>query len=181
MEVWKDIKGYEWLYQVSNIWNIRTLKLKEKKVLKQRPLKKWNKYHCPIIDLRIWCNHKKTFIVSRIVAQAFLWLDMNNKKLLVCHKDDNPQNNNIENLFLWSQKDNMQDCSLKWRAWNQWKFWKYHHSSKQVNQYTKDWKFIKTWDSQKCVERGLWILSKRVSDVCMWKLKTAWWYKWSYA
>ena len=34
-EVWKDIKGYEGLYQVSNLGNVRSLNYNRQKIIKQ--------------------------------------------------------------------------------------------------------------------------------------------------
>ena len=41
-EIWKDIVWYEWLYQVSNLWNVRTLYKLDKiwRKLKGKILKK---------------------------------------------------------------------------------------------------------------------------------------------
>ena len=61
-----------------------------------------------------------------------------------------------------------------------WKFWKDNHLSKKVNQYTKDWKFIKTWVGISVVERELWINHWNLCQCCLWKYKTAWWFKWEY-
>ena len=57
----------------------------------------------------------KRYLLSRVIAAAFLWLDINDSKMFVCHKDDNPSNNSVDNLFLWTHMDNMQDRNNKWR------------------------------------------------------------------
>lgn len=49
------------------------------------------------------------------MGSTFLGLDLNDKTILVCHKDDNKENNILENLFLWTHKDNMQDMIKKGR------------------------------------------------------------------
>ena len=39
-EIWEDIKGYEGLYQVSNLGNVRSLNYNRQKIIKQlRPYK----------------------------------------------------------------------------------------------------------------------------------------------
>lgn len=116
-EIWKDIPWYEWLYQASNLWRVKSLD--------RIDLLKRNKYSCILnfipsswwyIRIRLCKNSTtKSFNVHRIVAQVFLWLDINNKKIVVCHKDDNPSNNRVDNLFLWSQKNNIEDMIKKWR------------------------------------------------------------------
>ncbi|MBL7790941.1 MAG: HNH endonuclease [Saprospiraceae bacterium] len=42
----------------------------------------------------------KKYLVHRLVANAFLGLDLKNKSMVACHKDDNTENNNVENLFV---------------------------------------------------------------------------------
>lgn len=94
VEIWKDIQGYEGLYQVSNHGNIRSfqpkgngsiphgMKLHEKRGYYQVGLRNNSK--------------KKYFAVHRIVATAFI----PNKDNLPCinHKDENKLNNHVENL-----------------------------------------------------------------------------------
>lgn len=134
MEIWKDIIWYEWMYQVSNLWNVKSLDRIIKnmkfnwKILKSNKLP--NSYH--IIDLRKWwLNTRKNFFIHRLVAQAFLWLDINNRKIVVCHKDDNPSNNCVDNLFLWTHKENTQDMISKWRDNYIWRwFWKWNWKTK---------------------------------------------------
>ena len=176
MEIWKDIKYYEWLYQISSLGRVKSFPkiwrwAHNGKILKLDKNKYWYLRICLCKD---W---KRVFFVHRLVAQAFLWLDINNKKILVCHKNETLidwlLNNSKNNLFLWTHKDNSQDMSKKLRSWMQWKFWKEHHLSKKVNQYTLDWKFIKTWECLSSIKRELWFNIFNISSCCNWKLKTA--------
>ena len=51
---------------------------------------------------------------------------------------------------------------------------------KTVHQYDLMWNFIKTWESIIEVRRKIKINDKNIISCCKWRLKTAWWYKWSY-
>lgn len=120
-----------------------------------------------------------------MVAQAFLWLDINfndsKKSLCVCHHDDNPLNNNVDNLFLWTNNDNIKDMVKKWRhKGTTWKLWKLSKLSKMVWQFSLQWDLIKIWNSLSDIERELNMSNSLISRVCTWKQKTAYWYKWSY-
>lgn len=111
-EIWKDIPWYEWLYQVSNKWNVKSLFLNRWFLLKYKnPHKKW-----AYVSLSK-NGSPKTILVSRLVASMFLWLDISNRKMCVCHIDDDPTNNNVTNLFLWTQQENMDDKVLKKRQY----------------------------------------------------------------
>lgn len=100
-EIWKDVKGYEGIYQVSNKGRIKSLERtinygnrlyhkKEtfmKQVLDKRgyPCVKLNKDNCV-----------KGISFHRIVAQTFI--PNPNNKPQVNHKDGNKLNNCVENL-----------------------------------------------------------------------------------
>lgn len=85
VEVWKDIEGYEGLYQVSNMGRVKSL-------IKGIILKQWtDKDGYRQVGLL-----KKTFKVHRLVAKAFI--ENPDDLPLVNHKDENKANNNITNL-----------------------------------------------------------------------------------
>ena len=106
MEEWRDVKGYEGLYQVSNKGRVKSLnridsrgnKVNEKIL---RPGKR-NNY----LFVNLYKNGKrKLYDIHRLVAQAFL---PNPDNLpVVNHKDENKLNNNVENLEWCTQAYNV--------------------------------------------------------------------------
>lgn len=109
-EMWKSIKGFEGIYSVSNLGDIRHEKTEKKTgtgnyarqqhILKQR---KNNKGYM-LVDLYKE-NKRYQMLVHRVVAMAFL--DNPNNYSVVNHKDENPLNNKVVNLEWCSQKYNM--------------------------------------------------------------------------
>lgn len=100
-EVWKDIQGYEGLYQISNIGRVKSLERKvshSKGGLRQvnkRILKNLlNKYGYAYVKLNN--TGKKYFSLHRLVALNFIANPENYKQ--VNHKDFNKLNNNVSNL-----------------------------------------------------------------------------------
>ena len=171
-EKFKDIPWYEWKYAISNLGRVKSLKRKKWFLIE------WEKFLKPFINTYLYYdlykdNKKTKKAMHRLIAESFIW---NIEWKVVCHKDDNPLNNNIDNLFIWTQKDNLQDMSNKWRSYNQWKFWKHHDLSKKVNQYTLSWKHIKLWHALRDIERELNINVSSISSCCHWRYKTAWWF-----
>lgn len=140
-EVWKDVEGYEGLYQVSNKGNVKSLnyhKTKKEKVLK----------HFIGIDgyLRVsLCKNKtiKRFLVHRLVSNAFLPNPHNFP--CVNHKDENKQNNVVSNLEWCTHKYNTNyGTSIARRA---------KSISKQVYQYSKDGVLISVFNSTNEAQR----------------------------
>lgn len=93
-EIWKAIEGFEGLYEVSNLGNIRRVGFKTEKEPKLIKLKVNTKGYFQVSLSKY--NKKKYFEVQRLVAKAFL---PNNLGLpCVNHKDENPLNNEVSNL-----------------------------------------------------------------------------------
>lgn len=92
-EVWKDIIGYEGLYQVSNLGRVKSLKHSEEWFLKYRLNKKG---YASVVLFKGTVSSKKQFMVHRLVADAFIPNPEN--KPQINHKDGNKLNNSVENL-----------------------------------------------------------------------------------
>ena len=111
-EIWKDIKGYENLYQVSNLGNVRVLdrhvnsgikynnKVKRKGQILKQFLKK-NGYLQVVLSNN---NTRKYIAVHRLVAETFLQNTHNLPQ--VNHKDENKLNNCVDNLEWCTAKYN---------------------------------------------------------------------------
>lgn len=179
-EIWKDIPWYEGLYQVSNLGRVKSITRERynwaKRIYKEKILKFWKRWH--YLKMCLYKNNKsKSITVHRLVAQAFLWLEISNLKILVCHKDDNPINCNLDNLFLWTHKDNTQDMMKKWRNlfYKEWEF-----KPKSILQFDKEWIFIREWNSMAEASRELSVRHNWISQCCTWRYKSSWWYTWKY-
>ena len=104
MEEWKDIEGYEGMYQISSYGRIKSIprrtangKCKYERILKQQTDKRGVK------RIGLHNNYKKkTFQVHRLVAEAFI--SNPNNLPDINHKDENPSNNKIDNLE-WCNKE----------------------------------------------------------------------------
>lgn len=106
-EVWKDIKGFERLYQISNLGRVKSLpKWMGSYYSKERILKnKLDRYGYHKVTL---CNGeqiRKYTTVHRLVAEAFI--PNSNNLSTVNHKDGNKLNNTVSNLEWASNKENI--------------------------------------------------------------------------
>ena len=94
-EEWRTIAGFEGLYEVSNLGNVRSIQFHGKRRIKIMSLTDVRGYK--LVKLRDWEN--KIFLsypVHRLVAQAFIPNPEN--KPQVDHIDTNPSNNAVGNL-----------------------------------------------------------------------------------
>ena len=102
MEIWKDIKGYEGMYQVSNLGRIKSLKFESEKILKSR--RGLNSY-CYV---NLCTNGKaKNFLVHQLVAIAFLNHIPCGHKLVVDHINNDKYDNRVDNLQVTTHRYNV--------------------------------------------------------------------------
>ncbi len=108
--MWKDVKNYEGLYQVSDDGRVKSLAREVKGAynsihkLKEKELKPWVASGYLRATLRK--DGIETFAsVHRLVAQAFI--PNSNSYDVVNHKDGNKMNNNVSNLEWCTASDNM--------------------------------------------------------------------------
>ena len=104
-EVWKDIAGFEGLYQVSNLGNVRSLDRTEfltnqhnqyGRKRKGGVVKQFHdKRGYMVVTFSKGCKLKQ-LKVHRLVAMAFLPNLCNHPQ--VNHKDENKENNRVDNL-----------------------------------------------------------------------------------
>lgn len=101
IEEWKDIDGYEGLYQVSNLGRIKSFhpRYKSERILKLHA------YTNGYLFIGLHKNNTtKQVMIHRLVANAFC--PNPNNLPVVMHLDDNNQNNVYTNLQWGTQKDN---------------------------------------------------------------------------
>lgn len=175
MEEFKDIKGYEGKYQISNFGRVKSLWFGKEKILK--PIEHSQGY----LTVILYKNRKiKTIKIHRLVAEAFISNPHNYP--CVNHKDENPANNCVDNLEWCTQKYNVNygNCQQRRVAKIDWKEISRKRTeklSKTVLQYTKDGKFVREWSStQECGRNGF--NQGAVSLCCNGKLKSHKGYIW---
>jgi hypothetical protein len=108
MEIWKEVKDYEGFFWVSNTGKVKS-KNKIRKLTKDK-----DEYLTVLLTKDGLKEFRKLKKVHRLVAEAFI---PNPDNLpCVCHKDDNPLNNNVNNLWWGTFDDNLKDMSRKDRS-----------------------------------------------------------------
>jgi hypothetical protein len=99
-EIYKDVVGYEGIYQVSNLGNVKRINKKNLSYLK--PLPNGKGYHQ--VALCVNCK-RKIYLIHRLVAQAFI--DNPNNYEQVNHINGIKTNNNLENLEWCNNSQNI--------------------------------------------------------------------------
>lgn len=175
VEEWKPIKGYEGLYEISNLGRVKSLGRKIKrynghnyseityppKILKNRIFQKG--YYQVILCKD---NVEKSFMVHRLVAETFI---------------PNPENKPEVN-HKWEIKIDNRASELEWSTHKE----NCEHRSnilkkgciKKVKQYDLDGNFIKEWNSIMEIKRELGINNSNIGECCKGRRKTAGGYVW---
>lgn len=161
-EIWKDIKGFEGLYQVSNMGRVRSLR--KNIILKSRIARGYE-------GVTLCANNiHKDYYIHRMVANAFI--PNPNNYPIVNHKDENKTNNCVDNLEWCTQEYNVNyGTGIAKRA---------RSRSKKVLQFNLDGTFIKEWKSTMDVQRNLGFAQSNIVKVCNGKRKSAYRYLWKY-
>lgn len=108
-EIWKDIKGYKGMYQVSNRGRAKSFYFGKATILTQYSDKHGYKY---VTLSKNGKHHQKR--LNRLVAEAFI---PNPQKLpVVHHKDNNPANNDASNLE-WTTSEGNKNYAMKDRRY----------------------------------------------------------------
>ena len=101
MEEWRNVVGFEGIYQVSNFGRIRSVKTG--KIKKQTIDKISNRPY-----LSLWRENKSTLCrPHKLVMEAFV--SVRPEGMECCHNDGNPQNNHWSNLRWDTPKNNHAD------------------------------------------------------------------------
>lgn len=119
-EIWKDVKDFEGLYQISSFGRVKSLERITKDYMHTNGVHKKERIlmqKTSAAGYKIVCLSKKHknyhLLVHRMVAQAFV---PNPRNLpVVNHKDENKQNNNVQNIEWCSHKYNLSYNNLHLR------------------------------------------------------------------
>lgn len=173
MEQWKDITWYEWIYQVSNLWKIKSIWVFRKNrsdwswyMMAEKIMRPSRSKKGYLRIVLLW----KTFLLHRIVATEFIPNPLNLPQ--VNHKDWDKSNCADDNLEWSTVSDNLKHAfRILWRVKRDW--------SKSVSKVL-NWDIICTYESAKIAQEMTWIDSSTISKVCRWIKFSAGWFQWKF-
>lgn len=177
-EVWRDVVGYEGLYQVSNLGRVKGLPVATR--FGQRIKKHPERILVPTIGKRGYyvvglSKEGKTVLktLHRLIAIAFI---PNPKNLpYIDHIDTNRLNNSIDNLRWCTPKENsnnplsiLHQSEASKRKWEDGCFDNRNNLHYiKVAQYRKNGELVKIWDSIIEAAKTLGIDSSSISSICL--------------
>lgn len=170
VEVWKDIPGFEGLYQASNQGRIRSLDMRVKyknttgtALKKGRVLspKTTNTGYLEVVLMKNLVRHNKR--VHQLVALAFI--PNPNGYSAINHINENKKDNSVENLEWCTIRQN---CEA------------YTSSRNTVYQYNLNGKLVNVWHSLTRAAESVSGDKTGIQHCCSAKLKTYMCYIWSY-
>ena len=168
MKIWKDIKGYENLYQVSSEGRVKSLGNGKSNASKERVLKPYKTKGGYLVVSLSKDGKQKLYYIHRLVATAFITNPNNLSE--VNHKNEDKTDNRIENLeWCTSQYNNNFGTHNERMA---------KSKSIPILQFTKNGEFIRKWDSAIQAERELGFCNSGINKNLKGKLKSAYGYIW---
>ena len=163
-ETWKDIAGYEGLYQVSDLGRVRSLNYRhtgKTKIIKP------SKNNCGYFIIRLCKNNKgKGYSIHRLVALAFVE-GQDLFKNEINHINEDKSDNRAINLE-WCDRDYNMNFGTRTER-----------TVIPVVQLTLDYKFVAKWPS--FIEAGRSGFNQgNINQCCQHKLKSTSKYRWFY-
>lgn len=177
-EEWRDIEGFEGIYQVSNIGRVRSLD--HVRVNKQgefhfkgRILALSKNHGYPVISFTK--NGKtKQYFIHRLVASAFIPNPQGEN--IVNHIDGNKDNNDVSNLEWCDQRENVNHAVRTGLL--PIKYGKDNKTSRKIIQYTLNDEYVATWYGLGEVVRNVKVTRANVNACLIGKRNKAGGYKW---
>lgn len=184
-EVWKDIRGYEGLYQVSNLGNVRSLNYGHRGITRNL-VPKVNNRGRPWVELAK-DGRRKALLIYRLVAIEFIPNENNYPE--VNHKDENVFNNRADNLEWCTRKYNI-DYSFGLHPERRSKVDRSLHKTGRKNENRKNLKVeqldmdgnvIREWPNARSVFNSTGMSDWSISECCRGNRKKAYGFRWRYA
>lgn len=191
MEEWRDVVGYEGMYQVSSEGRVKSLSRTSLSghVLKERILKPSNTRGYLMANLtKDGCEKK--FLIHRLVAVAFI--PNPNGKPEINHLNEIKGDNRVDNLEWCTRSENINHgtgnqrrvANTDYKKRNQHPNWikaheniDYSYRYKPVIQFDKNWNMIRKWHKLAAVSE-MGFDPTNVSRVCKNKKGLAHGYRW---
>ena len=169
-EVWKDIKGYEGQYQVSNKGRVKSLSrvTSDGRSIVDKILKSGKNSVGYLIVNLYKDGQLRSYLIHRLVANAFT--DNSENKPEVNHIDENKENNCVNNLEWVTRKENINHGTHNERMAKT--------QSKPVIGISKDKKSYLYFNSTNDAQRLAGFNNRDISKCCRGKRKTAGGYIW---
>lgn len=174
-EIWKDVKGYEGLYQVSNLGRVRSLI----KCNAHPNIPRIMKLHTNKKGYAKCHFFNKLVSVHRLVEEAFI--NNSDNKPQVNHKDGNKQNNRADNLEWATNSENQLHANANGLNENR-KKTHLQKVCKRVSQFDSDMNCVGSYESTSQAARITGINQSAISGCCrnLYGYKTAGGYKWAF-
>lgn len=188
-ELWKDIEGYEGLYQISSHGRVKSFPRKATKGGIVKPSMTTTGYLCVHLSKN---GQVRTLQVHRLVAKHFI--DNQGNMPEVNHIDEDKTNNHVSNLEWCTRLQNVRHgtgiermakahdygvTAVKSAANHDYREVA-RKQAKPLLQFDKDGNFIKRWESLRAAAKALGVSPGNVSSACNGKQQTSYGFIWRY-
>lgn len=170
-EQWKDIEGFEGLYQISNTGKVKSFKKSTKLGSPSEYILTPTTAENGYANVTLYRSGKKRkFLVHRLVANAFIPNPNNFPQ--INHRDEDKLNNNVENLEWCTAKYNNKYGTASIRA--------AITKGRKVEQYLPTGEHLATYTCVSVASKITGVKPYSIKDCCCGKSATGGGYLWKY-
>lgn len=164
IEEWKDVKGFEGIYEISSLGRLASHKtrgglVKERKILSNVNSK--GGYFSVVLKYK---DKQRYTRIHRLVYEAFIGELPSGNKFHIHHKNHNKQDNRVDNLILLSAKEHHQ-ADIDSRNFKGMNNYNKFIRPKKISQYSMNGEYIATYNNSKEAQDATGICQRNILQV----------------
>lgn len=163
-EIWKDVKGFEGVYEISNMGRLASHKVRGGLTPIRKIMSTVNSKGGYFSVILSYEGKKKSTRIHRLVYEAFIGDLPSGKKFHIHHINHNKQDNRAENLVLMSAKEHYY-ADIETRNFKAMNYYNQKIRPKKISQFTLDGEYIATYNNSQEASDATGVCQRNILQV----------------